>query len=88
MKRDFTPAQLKIIKRYYDHSEDISFQRLQELVTELYLAEGKKADKYWKLIPAVLEKCGLAQQRIDHIMEKKDVKILAEVVKEVMAKKK
>ena len=33
--------QQKIIKNYYDNREAISLQRLSELVTELYLAEGK-----------------------------------------------
>jgi len=33
--------QQKIIKNYYNNVEAISLQRLSELVTELYLAEGK-----------------------------------------------
>ena len=33
--------QQKIIKNYYQNREAISLQRLSELVSELYLAEGK-----------------------------------------------
>ena len=33
--------QNKVIKNYYDNRENIALQRCQEIVTELYLAEGK-----------------------------------------------
>ena len=48
--------QQKIIKNYYDNRDAISLQRLSELVTELYLAEGKKRLKQWEYIVAALEK--------------------------------
>ena len=41
MSKNFTKHQQKIIKNYYDNRDAISLQRLSELVTELYLAEGK-----------------------------------------------
>ena len=41
-KRNYTAHQQKIIKRYYQHIDAISLQRLAELVGELYLCEGKK----------------------------------------------
>ncbi len=37
---DFTPHQQKIIKRYYANQDTAQLQRLAELVSELYLAEG------------------------------------------------
>lgn len=42
--------QQKIIKNYYENREAISLQRLSELVTELYLAEGKARQRQWKNI--------------------------------------
>ena len=39
---NFSRHQQGIIKRYYEHKDEISLQRLAELVTDLYLAEGKK----------------------------------------------
>ena len=47
---DYSKHQQKIIKNYYDNREAISLQRLSELVTELYLAEGKARQKHWKSI--------------------------------------
>ena len=47
---DHTPYQQKIIKRYYDNFDAIQAQRLAELTTELYLAEGKKRDRLWKQV--------------------------------------
>ena len=40
MDREYSKYQQKVIKNYYDNREAISVQRLGELVTELYLAEG------------------------------------------------
>ena len=39
---DFTKYQQKVVKNYYDNRESIALQRVQELVTDLYL--GTKAD--------------------------------------------
>ena len=40
--RDFSRHQSKIVKRYYDNLDTIVATRLQEAVTELYLAESDK----------------------------------------------
>ena len=47
MLDDYTPHQQRIIKRYYNNQDTIQQQRLAELVTELYLAEGKKRQRAW-----------------------------------------
>lgn len=82
-KQDYTPHQQKIIKRYYDNSETIQSQRLAELVGELYLAEGKKQQKLWESAAAAMQKLGISQQRIDHILKQGSPALLAEVVKEL-----
>ena len=38
---EYSKYQQKVIKRYYDNRDSIALQRVQELVTELYLASGK-----------------------------------------------
>jgi hypothetical protein len=53
------------------------------LTTELYLAEGKKRDKLWTQVGPILQKLEVPQGRIDHILAKKDVKLIAEVVREL-----
>ena len=48
MAKQYSKYQQKIIKSYYDNREAISLQRLGELVTDLYLAEGKARETKWK----------------------------------------
>jgi hypothetical protein len=86
MEKSYTKYQQKIIKNYYEHKDAISLQRLSELVTELYLAEGKGREKQWKYIVGVLEKIGLPKSRIDHLRKKDDPRLLAQLVEELMAK--
>jgi len=84
---DFTPYQQKIIKRYYDNQEAIGRQRLAELVGELYLSSGKKRERVWLLIAAALLKLGVPQARIDHLHKQDNPAVLAEIVKDLEAKK-
>jgi len=81
---DYTRHQQGIIKRYYRNLDKIQVQRLSELVTELYLAEGKKRDKLWESATGAMKKLEVPQQRIDHLVQKKDPALLATLVKELM----
>ena len=57
----------------------IALTRLQELVTELYLAETEaKAKKLWQQVEKALDKMKLKPTVKKHILEKQDVQILAE----------
>jgi hypothetical protein len=85
MLDDYTRHQQGIIKRYYENFDKIQVQRLSELVTELYLADGKKRDKLWQSATTAMQKLKLPQQRIDHVVSKKDPALLAAVVKELTA---
>ena len=78
--------QQKIIKNYYDNRGAMSLQRLSELVTELYLAEGKQREKQWKYIVGALEKLKIKPQRIQHLREQDDPTLLAKLVEELMSK--
>ena len=80
---DFTRHQQGIIKRYYSNEGGIQLQRLAELVTDLYLADGKKREKVWKSIVAVMQKLGVPQSRIDHIVKQDDPKLVANLVTEL-----
>src|SRR5262249_57517716 len=83
---DYTPYQQKIIKRYYDNAGTIQRQRLAELVTELYLSAGKKRQRVWAAIAAAMQKLGVPQSRIDHLLKQDNPALVAEVVKELDAK--
>ncbi len=84
MLDDYSKHQQGIIKRYYRNFDKIQVQKLAELVTELYLAEGKKKEKLWKSAIAAMQKLEVPQTRIDHIVEKQDVALIAKLVKELM----
>jgi hypothetical protein len=87
MLEDYTPHQQKIIKRYYQNQDALQRQRLAELVTELYLADGKKKSRLWASAATAMQKLGVPQSRIDHVVSKGDPALVAEVVKELEKKK-
>ena len=78
--------QQRIIKNYYQNREAISFQRVQELVTELYLAEGKKREKHWKSLAGHLQKLGVQPAHIDHLIQQDKPELVANLLQNLMAK--
>lgn len=64
--------QERIIKNYYRNRDSIALQRSQELVTELFLSEGKKRAQIWKRLEGHLEKVGLPADRIAHLRQQDD----------------
>ena len=83
---DYTPYQQKIIQRYYDNQDTIQQQRLAELVSELFLAQGKKRQKAWATAAAAMQKLGVPQARIDHLLKQSNPALVAVVVKELQGK--
>ncbi len=77
--------QKNIIKSYYENRESISLQRVQELVTELYLSEGKKREKNWKRLESHLQKLEVKQQTIDHLINQDDPQLAATLVQKLAA---
>ena len=75
--------QQNIIRNYYDNRENISLQRAQEIVTELYLSEGKKREKYWKSLEGHLLKLGVKQQAIDRLIAQNDPMQVAKLVEKL-----
>ena len=54
--------------------------KLQELVSDLYLAEGKKAENLWKKAETLLAKTDARGAEVRALIEKRDIKKLAEIV--------
>jgi len=81
-----TKYQERAIKNFYDNRESIALQRVQELVTELYLSEGKKRDKHWKTLATHLEKLGVAQKTIDHLIAQNKPELVASLIGKLMEK--
>lgn len=80
---DYTPYQKKIINRYYKNFDAITYQRLSELVSDLYLAEGKQRDRLWKRVGEALTKIEFPASRVAHLLEKRDPQLLVGVLKEL-----
>ncbi|MAG94129.1 MAG: hypothetical protein CMJ48_10310 [Planctomycetaceae bacterium] len=85
MPADRTPYQQKVIRRYYENRSQIDEQRLAELVTNLYLAEGKKREKLWKTAEETMERLNVPPTRVAHVVKTADPAILAEVVKDLQS---
>ena len=84
---DFTPHQQKIVKRYYDNQDLLQLQRLEELVSELYLSTGKKRQGVWTRVISAMQKLGVPPSRIDHLHQQDKPELVAELVKELDAEK-
>jgi hypothetical protein len=86
MDRQYSKFQQKAIKNYYDNKEAISLQRLGELVTDLYLAEGKALATKWKQAAAAMQKLGVPQAEIDHLVATANPSLVANKVAALMEK--
>jgi hypothetical protein len=81
-----TKYQERAIKNFYENRESIALQRVQELVTELYLSEGKKRDKHWKSLATHLQKLGVAPETIDHLVAQNKPELVASLIEKLIEK--
>lgn len=82
-KREYSGYQQNVIKRYYENIDGIMLGKVQELVTELYLAKnGAKEDKLWERVGKALVKLKIKPAMIEHIMTKRSVEVLAQHVQD------
>jgi len=77
-------AQRKIVNRYYEHADTISVAKLQEVVSDLFLAESPKAAaKLWASAKTAMEKLKVEPARIQRITAASDIQELARLVGEL-----
>ncbi len=62
-------------------------QKLGDLVTDLYLAEGKAKDRLWKRLAAVLKNLKIPADQIDHIVRSDNPALAANLLKKLLEKK-
>lgn len=79
---NYSRFQQQCIKNYYNNRETIAFQRVSELVTELYLAEGKKREKVWDSIASHLQKMNIPPDRISHLRAQNKPELVAKLIQE------
>ncbi len=80
--KNYSKYQQNVIKRYYDNRDSIGLQRAQELITELYLAEGKKRERVWDSLAKNLEKAGVPAAHIAHLREQDNPELVAKLISE------
>jgi hypothetical protein len=82
-----TAYQEKIIRNYYKNQDDIMLQKLSELVTDLYLAEGKAKARVWERVAAALKNMKIPEPQIQHLVKSDNPTLIANLVKELLEKK-
>ena len=84
-EREYSHYQKKIIGEYYRTAEHRGVSNLQEIVTELYLAETeKKRQRLWERARKSLEALGMKQTLIEHILSTKKPEVLASHVNDLL----
>lgn len=75
---DYTPYQKKIINRYYDHKDQILLVRLQEIVTDLFLADTEAKQKsLWNRAAKAMQGLKVPPEVQGRILTQKKVDLLA-----------
>lgn len=78
--------QEKAIQRFYDNRGEIAVQRLQELVTDLYLSTGKKRAQHWKHAIAHLEALKVPASQIEHLVKSDKPELVAQLLQKLTKK--
>jgi hypothetical protein len=76
----------RVIRNYYQNHDDIMLQRLGELVTDLFLAEGGARAKVWKRVGEILEKLKVPPARIQSLLRSDNPTLVANLLKELLEK--
>jgi len=85
-QRDLSRHQQSIVKRYYQNLDTIVATRLQEAVTDLYLADtDTKRAKLWNKVKTQLDKTPADPALVRQIVESGDTTRLAKLVNDLVA---
>jgi len=77
-KSEYSDYQKDVISKYYRRMDALMLQKLQELVSELYLADtDAKRKRLWERVHKAMTNLKIPPPLIEHIMGKRDVEILA-----------
>ena len=85
--KELSSHQQNIVKNYYQNLDSIMLGKLQELVTELYLAQSKaKQDKLWQRVEKAMAKLKIPAAISGNIMKMRCTEILAKNVNDWLKK--
>ena len=79
---NYSRYQQSVIKNFYKNRDAVSLQRAQELLTELYLAEGKKKVKVWESLFTNLERMGVPADQIEHLRKVRNPELVAKLIEQ------
>ena len=74
----------RVIRNYYRNRDEIMLQRLGELVTDLFLAEGKAKARLWKRVEEVLAKLQVPKDQIQHLVRSDNPTLVANTLKKLL----
>jgi hypothetical protein len=74
----------RAIRNYYENRDTIMMQRLGDLVTDLFLAEGQKRIRLWKRVADTLEKLKVPTGRIQNVLQSDNPTQVANLLKELL----
>jgi hypothetical protein len=78
--------QQRAIRNYYENQGTILLQRLGDLVTDLYLAEGQTRVRLWKRVGDTLEKLKIPKARVQRLVAGDNPALLVDLLKELLEK--
>ncbi|MCK5000650.1 MAG: hypothetical protein KAS23_13995 [Anaerohalosphaera sp.] len=77
-QKQYNSYQQKVISSYYDNLDAIMLGKLQELVTDLFLAETEtKQNKLWERAHKAMIKLKIKPEVVSHIMKTRSTTVLA-----------
>ena len=83
-KRDLTPHQQGIVKRYYEYRDTLALQRLGEIVSDLYVATSEaRIARQWSSVQKHLLAAGVHRHQAETIVAERDLGALAKVIAEL-----
>jgi hypothetical protein len=77
----------RVIRNYYQNRDDLMLQKLGEMVTDLYLAEGKARAKLWERITLALKNLKIPESRVTHLLQTDNPTLVANLLQELLEKK-
>ncbi len=80
-----TSTQKSIVSRYYSNADARVSAALQELVSDLALADAKAAGRLWKKAAEHLTKLGVPKLDLERSVGRQDVKVVAEDVAKLIS---
>jgi uncharacterized protein YaaW (UPF0174 family) len=80
---EYSQYQQGIISQYYSQLDTILLNKLQSLVSELYVTESEaKKNRLWQRVRQAMEKLNVPQPILEHIMSRRDAEVLAKNLQE------